>query len=347
MISRYLLYGLLLMTAAAIMLAMKKPGGSHSPDRSSYLKFSHALHVKDNAIECADCHTAATSSKLSGDKLFADHANCQTCHEDKLASDCKYCHTTEDNEPIPNPPKELIFSHEKHAGTLALKCESCHEGVREATTAAANHLPDMATCNSCHTEQKASNNCESCHRNFTSLIPADHLTGEFKKDHAKRTRLGAQDVSCAVCHADQFCQDCHTGDELKSFGSTRDLMTDPSHWTSVKDSPKPLRVQRTHSLNYRYSHGIDVKSRFLDCGSCHQAQSFCAECHEAGGNVNQMKFKPATHMKAGFVTIGRGSGGGLHSEMARRDLETCVSCHDVQGSDPVCLTCHTENGGVR
>jgi hypothetical protein len=347
MINRYFIFALLMITAAAIVLAMKKPRNESSPDRASYLKFSHARHVKENGIECADCHTAAATSKLSGDNLIANHDNCKMCHEDKLSADCKYCHTTEDIVAIPNPPRELTFSHEKHAGAQKLKCESCHEGMPEATTATANHLPGMTTCTSCHTEKKISTNCETCHKNFTSLIPADHRTGEFRKDHAKRTRLGDENVSCAVCHADQFCQDCHTGDELRSFGSTRDLMTDPSHWTSVKDSPKPLRVQRTHSLNYKYSHGIDVKSRFLDCSTCHDAQTFCAECHEAGGNITQMKFKPASHMKAGFVTIGRGSGGGLHGEMARRDIESCASCHDVHGNDPVCLTCHTENGSVR
>jgi hypothetical protein len=81
--------------------------------------------------------------------------------------------------------------------------------------------------------------------------------------------------------------------------------------------------------------------------TCHEPQSFCAECHAAGGNINQTRFRPASHNVAGFTTIGRGSGGGLHAEEARRDMESCISCHDVEGQDPTCMTCHNETGGVR
>lgn len=28
--------------------------------------------------------------------------------------------------------------------------------------------------------------------------------------------------------------------------------------------------------------------------------------------------------------------------MARRDMELCASCHDVEGVDPVCLFCHVD-----
>ena len=154
-------------------------------------------------------------------------------------------------------------------------------------------------------------------------------------------------VSCATCHAESFCQDCHTGTELQSLGFKKDLMSEPSSRSSTKDSPKQLRLQQAHGLNYRYTHGIDAKSKILDCASCHEQQSFCATCHEAGGNISQGTFKPESHRIAGFTTIGKGTGGGRHAELARRDIESCAACHDVQGSDPTCMLCHSETGVVR
>jgi hypothetical protein len=57
--------------------------------------------------------------------------------------------------------------------------------------------------------------------------------------------------------------------------------------------------------------------------------------------VNTGVVKPQSHFEAGFVTIGAGSGGGRHADMGRRDIESCVSCHDVEGKDPSCMLCHS------
>ena len=56
---------------------------------------------------------------------------------------------------------------------------------------------------------------------------------------------------------------------------------------------------------------------------------------------------PASHLKPNFTTIGVGTGGGEHAILARRDIESCVACHDVQGGDPTCITCHTDNDGIK
>jgi len=33
--------------------------------------------------------------------------------------------------------------------------------------------------------------------------------------------------------------------------------------------------------------------------------------------------------------------------LARRDIENCSSCHDVQGADQNCILCHVDNDGVK
>jgi hypothetical protein len=350
MIQRYTLFLVLLILAVAIAVATKEPlnRGDSTQDHPSALKFSHTFHVKEQGIACADCHTAAKESKSSSDHLMPTHESCQSCHEEQISNTCTYCHTNADDiTPAVHPDRGLNFSHEAHAGAQNISCETCHAGLDIVDDASVANYPSMTTCTTCHSEKSVSNNCETCHTNFSSLIPADHVSTNFRKEHSKLTRVGALDVECASCHTESFCQDCHTGIELKGFFGSRDLMSDPSIRSSTKDSPKQLRLQQVHSLNYKFTHGIEVKSKDIECSSCHETQSFCVECHEAGGNITQPSFKPSTHRKAGFVTIGRGSGGGMHADLARRDLESCIGCHDVEGSDPVCLTCHTESGKVR
>jgi hypothetical protein len=350
MIGRYFIFGLTLLAAVVVASGMKSPISKkvRAEDHSKYLKFSHRLHVTDLDVACEDCHVGAKASKFSADNLLGEHTSCQSCHEEQLSSDCAFCHATPNNiVPIVQPERELIFSHEEHI-EYGVSCQTCHTGLGDVDYATAKNMPAMTTCTSCHVEQKVSINCESCHTNFTSLVPDDHLAGDFRRSHKELARVGMMDVSCATCHtSESFCQDCHTGIELSGFGYRRDLMTNPSPRTSTKDSPKQLRLQQVHSLNYRFTHGIDAKSRVADCSSCHETQTFCVACHQAGGNITQVKIKPKNHAIGGFTTVGRGSGGGLHAQLARRDIENCMSCHDVQGNDPTCFTCHSETGIVR
>ena len=135
--------------------------------------------------------------------------------------------------------------------------------------------------------------------------------------------------------------ECHSGDQLRSFGLTRGLMTVPGARTPMKDSPDALRLQAAHDLNYRFTHPVDARSRVIDCATCHDSKTFCADCHQSGGIVTEGRIKPQSHVEAGFVSIGAASGGGRHAQMGRRDIESCVSCHDVEGKDPSCMLCHS------
>jgi len=338
------------LAATILFLGMRAPLRTewNEGDHSKYVKFSHTAHVKERGIACEDCHTKAKGSKSASDRLLPDHEGCQGCHEEQISKNCVYCHLSADSiAAIPHPDRALIFSHETHTTAQALKCETCHGGLDSALVAGDANMPPMAACTNCHGEKNVSRNCESCHTNFTSLVPEDHRKGNFLKDHSMLARVGMMDVRCGMCHTETFCQDCHSGTELHGFGFRSDLMTEPSAGTSVKDSPRQLKLQRVHGLNYRFTHAIDAKSKQLDCKSCHEDERFCSNCHQAGGNITQKKFKPESHSVAGFTTVGKGSGGGRHAELARRDIESCAACHDVQGADPTCMLCHKENGTVR
>ena len=346
------LSGIILLAVAAALLtavAMKNSSTADWPENkeSREIKFSHTFHIKDAGVACEDCHTAAKTSAVASDNLRANHDNCKTCHEEQINNTCGYCHVNPDSiEAIAPPARSIIFSHGQHVAMKGVECIKCHPGLDEVTYAGPKNMPSMETCNTCHNEKKATNACEACHTSFTNLIPADHRVADFKKEHKKLTRLGALQVNCATCHSQNFCADCHAGSGLVGIG-TRDLMTEPSPRSFPVDGTRQMSLETVHALNYRFTHGIDAKSKAMDCYSCHSAQTFCSECHQTGGNINALAFKPAWHLGAGFTTLGVGSGGGRHAEMARRDIESCASCHDARGGDPTCITCHTDADGIK
>jgi len=346
---RYAIYFLTIIAAVALSLAMKEPSNRswNEEDHSRLIKFTHKFHIQEAGVECETCHHEARTSKLSSDNLLGDHESCKSCHEEQLSGNCGFCHVDTGNiAGIKNPVRELNFSHEKHIGQ-GVKCETCHTGLADVTYATAANMPAMPACMNCHEKQKVSAACATCHTDFAGLLPKDHLVPEFKKDHRRLARIGELTVTCSTCHTESFCQDCHSGIDLKGFGVEKDLMADPSPRMPLKDTPRETKLQQIHDLNYRFTHSIDAKSKRIDCYSCHERQSFCVECHQAGGNITQDKIRPKNHDEPGFKTIGKGSGGGRHAELAERDIEYCISCHDVEGKDPVCMMCHTENGGVR
>lgn len=328
------------------VMAGSAPPPSMGNDEQT-LKFSHKMHIKDIGVDCATCHPGAATSKFSSDNLASTHDQCSSCHQDQVTSDCGYCHKNPENIfPRPAVERTVIFSHENHLGRTDVECTACHKGLDEVELSSAKNMPDMATCNTCHNNAKAPNTCENCHTDFITLLPADHKRSDFLRTHRDETRLGALQTTCQTCHTETFCQQCHQGAGLKAFRPT-DLMVEPRTKTSTKDSPKRTVLQNVHELNYRFTHGIDARSKQSDCSSCHSTENFCATCHQAGGNISQGTFKPKSHSVPGFTTLGRGSGGGMHAEEARRDIESCMSCHDVEGRDPTCMTCHAESGRVR
>jgi len=134
---------------------------------------------------------------------------------------------------------------------------------------------------------------------------------------------------------------------ISENNTARDFYTPYSPHKFI-DNTKQQNISRVHDLNYRFTHGIDLKGKTSECQTCHQTETFCAQCHDSGsqdfaleGNV------PSSHKTLNFVTIGVGTGGGQHAILARRDIERCASCHDVQGADQNCILCHVDNDGIK
>lgn len=318
-------------------------------DRSALIKFSHQFHITTVGVGCVDCHDGASTSKVSSDNILSKKPNCQSCHEEELSSNCTYCHTSEDPSdylPLTTAKRDIVFSHAYHLSEQKLDCESCHKGLDKVDYASAKNLPPMESCNSCHNASTASNQCETCHTNLAALRPVAHNQTDFLREHKRFARI--DDRSCAACHSLDACQDCHNQAGLAtSSASGRDMVSPLSPRLFAIDRGEGMALSKVHDLNFRFTHGISARNNSANCVTCHSTKDFCSTCHMAGGQVNQMRFKPESHQQAGFKTIGVGSGGGLHAQLARRDIESCSSCHDTQGADPSCITCHTDGDGIK
>jgi len=151
-----------------------------------------------------------------------------------------------------------------------------------------------------------------------------------------------------MCHQEQTCQDCHTATNVITENNTVSQFFQPYSPSKIKNGVKQQQISRVHELNFRLTHGIEARGKTAECESCHQVQTFCANCH--GSNNEDFALGgivPTSHLKPNFKTLGVGSGGGLHATLARRDIETCAACHDVQGADPTCITCHLDSDGIK
>jgi Cytochrome c7 and related cytochrome c len=317
-----------------------------SGDQEKVIKFSHQKHITELGVDCATCHAEAATSESSSDKMIPGHAVCQTCHEEQVNKTCGYCHADEKNPvPFPREVREVRFNHKKHVTDNKMECATCHVGVDKVEYASAANMPPMATCNTCHDNAKGNNQCETCHTNLATLRPASHNQGNWLKGHSTQARLNAMESQCSMCHTENYCAQCHDGSNLTAL-SSKEMTGMISPRTLGNDKSQVLKGQMVHDMNYRFTHGIEARGHAADCQVCHHEQAFCNDCHQ-NGSAALGGVIPTSHEAAGFVTIGVGSGGGEHARLARREIESCMSCHDVEGADPTCMRCHVDPDGIK
>ncbi|MFH1571671.1 MAG: cytochrome c3 family protein [Gemmatimonadota bacterium] len=315
--------------AASLVLALAGAAGltlAKATPAAEPVTFPHRHHVEVEELSCGDCHATAVESRASDDNLLPDPAVCKDCHEEGEVP------TT-----WPAREREILFSHQRHAGTLALECQSCHAGVLAEPLAAA--LPAMDRCMACHTGVQAPRDCEACHLvELAALVPASHGAG-WRDSHGQQARIS--DAACVPCHAVSDCQECHEGAllvELAALGVPRQTPFGPELAGRAGQT-----LQRVHGLNYRFLHALDARGKSSDCITCHELDTgdFCGECHNPAGDAG---LRPVWHGGANWGALAGavGSGGGRHAELARRDIERCAACHESQGDDPACLLCHMD-----
>ena len=242
------------------------------------------------------------------------------------------------------------FDHYKHRA-LFPSCVSCHQG---AVSAGAPLLPaPERACRSCHDGRdqrevdwtpregpRASNlkydhlahpkntDCTACHTPTGGTwlqVEAAKPTGCFACHGLRTEHLAQPDSTCGTCH--------------------RPLSEVPAVVTAAQVArwPAPPSHQAP-GFGAEGGHGEAAKAGDRSCATCH-AQNFCAECHANAAAVPAVaglatdprataiaisagERRPASHTRADFERA--------HAGLARRDAQSCATCH-VQTD---CTACH-------
>jgi len=169
-----------------------------------------------------------------------------------------------------------------------------------------------------HAEYKdtALKDCNDCHKSEGVALNHD---SDFVRGH--RVLASKSGNNCNQCHEQKWCLDCHQG------GGTGDDLTQSNFGRDYK--PK------SHRSDFVTIHPIKAKDNPQNCYRCHDAKAFCNSCHNRFP-MGSLRIK--SHMMAGangqtysFVT-------GEHASEARRNLQSCQTCHP---EGDVCIQCHS------
>lgn len=341
----YIYIGIIVIVFLAVT-AFTTENPMDSVNNSKIIKFSHQIHAEAE-VGCADCHSGVSEAISLDSRLLPEKDICAGCHDVDDDENCETCHYEDINEPLVQKKSSLFFNHKFHVEEKELDCESCHKGLTTVaySSEAKEANPAMDNCFSCHNDiSQASNTCEVCHKSTADLIPGNHKTADFKRNH----KFANGNDNCQMCHSEDFCQSCHVSTTSIDALNTKDDFYTPFSPHKLKADVKQQQITLVHDLSYRFTHGIDAKGKSSECQTCHNTETFCSECHNsAGGDFAIGGFVPKSHTVTNFTTIGVGTGGGEHAILAKRDIESCASCHDVQGGDANCIICHVDNDGIR
>jgi len=180
-------------------------------------------------------------------------------------------------------------------------------GLAAVVLAATSHKDyaemKIQDCNACHESQGARPN-----------------HGEFwVKEH--KLAANSQTNNCKDCHEQSWCLDCHKGG-----GIDRDLHVSTS---GVDYMPK------SHRSDWKELHALKAKESPRSCNRCHDAEKFCAACHDRFPkgtlSIKSHQMLGPNGQKYSFAI-------GEHSREARRNLGSCQACHP---EGDVCIQCHS------
>lgn len=184
----------------------------YAPDQP--IKFSHALHVGQNQIECQYCHTGVEKSRhasIPGTQI------CMNCHKavqegpkygkEEIAKIYNYSGWDPEQskfvrEPkniewvkIHNLPDHVYFNHSQHVKVGGIKCQTCHGKVEEYEVMKQFAPLSMGWCINCHrqTEVKFAEN------KYYSVF--QKYQDELKK--GTKAKVTVEDIGgteCQKCH---------------------------------------------------------------------------------------------------------------------------------------------------
>jgi hypothetical protein len=131
------------------------------------IPFSHKLHAGTRKIPCLYCHSNAERSRHA---TIPSTNVCMNCHlvvrTDKPAIQ-QVTKLYEEGKPIPwvrvhRVPDYVYFSHRWHVAR-GIACQTCHGQIQTEDVVRQAENLKMGWCISCHRQNKASQECNTCH----------------------------------------------------------------------------------------------------------------------------------------------------------------------------------------
>lgn len=300
-------------------------------DRADFVS-THGAAAKAsalNAATCAVCHA---------------RESCERCHVDgarapfirALNTDARVARVERGKPPVyPTPSDHKASQFVLRHGTTAratvarcatchtrTSCEACHTG--EGAQDVLRRLPDAREATAPGVQLKAATptaavpttgfllNAATPLQAPTLQVPPDttprrvrvHQSG-FLKAHGMVAASG--ELSCAGCHSQRFCADCHAGERV---------------------------TRRYHPANFLATHAPQAYGREVDCTTCHSTEAFCRSCHRQAGIAAKTNARSTVFHNAQPLWLLQ------HGRAARQDLPSCTTCHQ----QTYCMQCHSDLG---
>ena len=229
------------------------------------------------------------------------------------------------------------FPHRSHV-LKGVSCTTCHTGLEASSSAL--HLPDDASCLTCHQKPHDTRPCLGCHVAPTAIAELaearDHIVFDHRrhedgtKGNCMRCHTGVADGDDHMRPAMATCFKCHADDAQRDARKC-----DACHRNMVEEGAMPA-AHLAHDGDWLREHGARAASSGDICQSCHKA-SYCAGCHGKTAPALPATrrfadpFSASVH-RAGFVA--------RHSLEARSAPGACTTCH----APDRCVSCHTARG---
>lgn len=161
--------------------------------------------------------------------------------------------------------------------------------------------------------------CNSCHK--SEGVSPNHDSDWIRSHRSLASKAGN---NCGQCHQQSFCLDCHQGGGIEADLSVSNFGRD--------------YIPKSHRSDFITIHPIKALDNPQTCYRCHD-QKFCNACHDRFPKGN-MRIK--SHMMNGLNNQAYSQNAVItleHAREARRNLQSCQSCHP-QGD--VCIQCHAQ-----
>lgn len=201
---------------------------------------------------------------------------------------------------------------------LALSTFVTHLAV--AQKAAENGAPKEAAKQSAKESHKEYadmkiDECNECHKG--EGVSPNH-DADWVRNH--RGTAGKTGSNCSQCHEQSFCLDCHQGGGIDPDLSTRNYQRD--------------YVPRSHRTDFLSIHPIKALDNPQSCNRCHDT-SYCNQCHS---RFPKGSLKIKSHLMLGLNGQRYTAARQEHATEARRNLQSCQTCHP---DGDVCIQCHS------